>query len=482
MLRELGRRSQGSFAALRDPDELVVVQRFVRVPALGDPAPANAAAATPLDAEAMALLLRDARCLAMNPHANIGRVLHAEVSPAPRRELTIATELLDGSTLAELMSAAAKGRSDEPSLEIPVLARIALDVLAGLAALHALRDGIGLPLGAIHGALCPANIIVGKDGGTRIVDVLRRRPVRVGGRSEAFPYAAPEALAHGTADPRSDVYAVGAILSEALGARAASGPLAAIATRALSAEPVDRFAGPIEMAAELEAVMGAEVSSHANVAARVLELTGARIRMRRATLSPAASGTRRRASEQDIRDALGDADDDLLGPRASSPLMDLEAALALAARPAPPASPPRPAAPGPPVPEPATPRDFDIPIEVTETLNEAAPPRPRGSRWMVVAVVAMLVIGALVGWQLTGGLRLRSAPPAVAPPLATAIALPAPPAHALTNARSDSPVVPTAAQQRTTPSATTSARRAPPSPPPAPPSKPKKSVYEPDTF
>ena len=274
-LRELGSRAQRSYAAVREPDELLVAQRFVRVEALGDPAPTGSEGATPLDAEAMALLLRDARCLAKNAHPNIGGVLHAEVAPAPRRELTIATELLDGSTLADLLDSARLARTDpgELPLPVPMLVRILLDVLAGLGALHALRDGIDLPLGAIHGELCPANIVVGKDGVTRIVNVLRPRPVRIERRSEAVAYAPPEALeGSGTSDPRSDVYAVGAILQEGLAGTTASAfaGLADVATRALSSDPALRFAGPAEMAVELQAIAAARVASWATVATRVM--------------------------------------------------------------------------------------------------------------------------------------------------------------------------------------------------------------------
>ena len=208
-VRELGKRSLRSFAAVREPHELVVAQRFVR-PRGGSATPEGA---TTLDAEALALLLRDARCLAKSWHLNIGRVRHADLSPAG--ELTIASELIDGATLGDLVLAAAPDRTSprDPQLPIPVLVRILLDVLAGLSALHGLLDGMNVPLGAIHGELCPANVVVGRDGVARIVNVLRPRPVRLAAGSEAIGYAAPE-TSDGTDDPRSDIYAVGVMLWE----------------------------------------------------------------------------------------------------------------------------------------------------------------------------------------------------------------------------------------------------------------------------
>lgn len=331
MLRELGARTQHSYAAIREPHELVVAQRFVRMAPLPAADLASASAerhATELDAASVALLLRDARCLAKNWHANIARVRHVDLAGG---ELTIATELLDGATLADLFVEGSSERTSarDPRLPLPVLVRILLDVLGGLNALHGLRDGMNLPLGAIHGELCPANIVVGKDGVARIIDVLRPRPVRLAHPSSAAGYAAPETLdPGGSVDPRSDVYAVGVILWEALAARRLfdeieparvlsrqregeivlpaihpSSPfarLAEVAMRALAFDPALRFRGASEMAGELRRVAGTRLASGGVVAARVADLAGDRIRMRRALLEPAVSGTLRRVSEGSI--------------------------------------------------------------------------------------------------------------------------------------------------------------------------------------
>jgi serine/threonine-protein kinase len=328
MLRELGSRAQHSYAAIREPHELVVVQRFVRVRPGTEGVVAGPDPGTPLDAEAMALLLRDARCLAKNWHPNIARVRHVDLAA---NELTIATELLEGATLADLALAARPERTSprDPVLALPILVRVLLDVLGGLHALHGLRDGMNTPVGAIHGELCPANVVIGKDGVTRIVNALRRRPVRLETGSEAVAYAPPDALdGAGTADPRSDVYAVGVMLWEGLAGRRLyeetdparvlarqregdvappvihpSSPFARLvdtAMRALSFDPALRFRGPAEMAAEMRKIAGTRLASGSVVAARVADLAGDAMRMRRATLEPALSGTRRRASERSV--------------------------------------------------------------------------------------------------------------------------------------------------------------------------------------
>ncbi|HSO36115.1 MAG TPA: protein kinase, partial [Labilithrix sp.] len=308
--RELGSRALRSFAAIRQPHELVVVQRF----ASGNPKVARTDGVTTLTADGMNQLLRDAACLAKNWHPNIARVRHVD---GDAMRLTIATELVDGVTLGDLLASA----TGAPLLPHAVIVRILVDVLAGLNALHALRDGTRA-VGTIHGAVCPANIVVGRDGVARIVSCVRARPVRVGAGSEALAYAAPEALDEGgTKDVRSDVYAVGVILWEALmGVRPyeakdpaellarqrtedvasptldPSSPfagLAEIAMHAMAFESSLRFRTTAEMATALRKMAGTHIAAGSVVAATVAELAGDRIRKRRIELDPSSAPRKR---------------------------------------------------------------------------------------------------------------------------------------------------------------------------------------------
>ena len=615
MLRELGSRAQHSHAAIREPNELVVAQRFVRA------VPSDAAEAddaTPLDAESMALLLRDARCLAKNWHPNIARVRHVDLTSKPRNVLTIASELVDGATLADLIEAARPERTSarDPLLALPVLVRVLLDVLSGLHALHGLRDGMNAPLGAVHGELCPANVVVGKDGVARIVNVLRRRPVRIGERSEAVAYAAPEALdADGTDDPRCDIYAVGVMLWEGIAGRRLyeerdpaqilarqregelarpsihpSSPfarLADVALRALSFDPSLRYRGVPEMAADLRKIAGTKLATGGTVAARVADLAGDRIRMRRAVLEPATSGTRRRASERSIvapeenidtaRQPALTAEEIALAkgvdpgavvavpslpplpppvarqltrrvsPHRGSqqrvaPTMERAVPVALIAASRRPAEveedvdveidvaqvaqlelPARAAEPAsaehliaaalatttaqmravaieraqssPVLPATETPGDFVIPIDVTETWNEPAPPRQRRRRRSTAvariagaAALALLAMGAFLAVRARTsatdpGASVAATAPLPAVAMSPTVAMPPDPAATATaSARASASAAAAAAAASGAPSSAT-ARPAPrmvgPSAPP-PPAKPKKSIYEPD--
>ncbi|MBX3199359.1 MAG: protein kinase [Labilithrix sp.] len=318
-MRELGARAQRSYAAIREPHELVVVHRFARRAAGGA---AVLEGATVLAAEELGLLLRDAQCLAKNWHPNIARIKHVDLVGG---DLTLASELVDGATLADL-SAIAAGRG--AALPLDVLVRVLLDVLAGLHGLHGLRDNARTPIGAVHGELCPANVVVGRDGVARLVNALRPRPLTVAAGSEGVGYAAPETLDRAPIDARADVHAAGVILWEALTgkrlhderdparvlarqrevdiARPALPPgspyqaLADIAMRALAFDPALRFRTATEMASELRKLPAARIATGSVVAGWVNEVDGDRIRGRRAALDPTSSGSRRRASSQSI--------------------------------------------------------------------------------------------------------------------------------------------------------------------------------------
>src|SRR5687767_12789042 len=114
VIRELGKRQQRSWAAVREKNEIVVVQRFTKAPrpasaAFGETA-YDKSGATYVAADAMAIILRDARCLSKNWHPNVSRVRHVDLLG---EDLTIATELVEGVTLADLITAARAKRANE---------------------------------------------------------------------------------------------------------------------------------------------------------------------------------------------------------------------------------------------------------------------------------------------------------------------------------------------------------------------------------
>jgi hypothetical protein len=120
-------------------------------------------------------------------------------------------ELLEGGTLRE--------RIDEDGLAPRQAIRLVDGILAGLEQLH--RDGL------VHRDLKPDNILIDRDGNAKIGDVglagtwdadrtQRLSPDGSSLRAGTPAYMSPEALLGEPARPTCDVYAVGAILVEAL--------------------------------------------------------------------------------------------------------------------------------------------------------------------------------------------------------------------------------------------------------------------------
>jgi serine/threonine-protein kinase len=173
--------------------------------------------------------------------------------------------------------------------------RILLDLLAGLTALHETQTEAGI--GFVHGELSPAFVRVDQQGIARLVPLA---PWHFSADSSPLPehvgHVAPERLLGDPIDRRADVFSAGVLLWEALAGgrlfenhsvdqivvRLLGGkiqvpalppelawaiPLKAVAMRALSVDPEQRYADCPELAFAIEAVTRGRVASHAQVAA-----------------------------------------------------------------------------------------------------------------------------------------------------------------------------------------------------------------------
>jgi serine/threonine protein kinase len=186
-------------------------------------------------------------------------------------------EWVEGLNLAALSAAVA---SSGRRLPLDVVGAIVRDVLAGLHAAHEAKRDDGLALEIVHRDVSPHNILVGFDGVARITDfgvakaAWRQQQTELGAIKGKLGYMAPEQL-EGYGDRSADIYAVGVVLWELLTGkrlRTADGEgaqvlvqilqnlvvapstlepsvasLDAIAMRALSRNPADRFATASEM-------------------------------------------------------------------------------------------------------------------------------------------------------------------------------------------------------------------------------------------
>jgi Protein kinase domain len=136
-----------------------------------------------------------------------------------RNAIDLATPLVDAEPLRSLLRTAA---SKHVAADTKVLLGIAADVLRQLDAIHqrAIREKSPYGFGAVH----PDSILVGLDGRISLLDVgvgaaaSAREPFR--GDPQRIGYAAPEQMeVRGVIDAKTDVFAVGVILWEALSNR-----------------------------------------------------------------------------------------------------------------------------------------------------------------------------------------------------------------------------------------------------------------------
>lgn len=193
IVRELGRGGMGAVYEARD----VTLDRRIALKVL---LPELAA-----DPFYELMFLREARAAAKVAHPSIVTVFEAG---RYRGQLFLAMELVEGTTLSDLMEA---GHAFRPQEAIAV----GLQCAEALAAAHA--------AGLIHRDIKPANLMLTAEMKVKILDFGLARPVPVPGmETEAstfagtIPYAAPEQIRNMPLDPRCDIFSLGVVLHELL--------------------------------------------------------------------------------------------------------------------------------------------------------------------------------------------------------------------------------------------------------------------------
>ena len=165
------------------------------------------------------MFIDEARIAARLEHPKIVQVLELGTEGG---ELFIAMELVDGPDVLMLLRGCARAHRNMP---VEVAVHIAHEVLDALDFAHEATDEEGRPLGVVHRDISPGNILVSRRGHVKLTDfgiaraAERHQKTEAGTLKGKFSYMSPEQVLGQEVDARSDLFAVGTVLSEMLTGR-----------------------------------------------------------------------------------------------------------------------------------------------------------------------------------------------------------------------------------------------------------------------
>jgi serine/threonine-protein kinase len=166
------------------------------------------------DREFVTMFFDEARIAARLNHPN---VVHTYEVIEEQGQYVLVMEYLEGQPLTEVLRRI--GRANMPLEEhLWMLTQ----VLSGLDHAHELRDFDGSPLNIVHRDVSPSNVFVTYNGDVKLVDFGIAKAVGAMAATQhgtikgKIGYAAPEQCLGRPVDPRTDLFAVGVMLWEAL--------------------------------------------------------------------------------------------------------------------------------------------------------------------------------------------------------------------------------------------------------------------------
>lgn len=171
----------------------------------------------------VSMFMDEAKLAARLAHPNVVQTF--EASEVGERYF-LAMEYLDGQSLATLLD-----RVGELNATVPLWMHLQIlcDTLAGLHYAHELLDYDGSSLQVVHRDVSPQNVFVTYHGQVKVVDFGVAKVANAGVKTEPgmfvgkFGYAAPEQVRGSPVDRRTDVFAVGIMLWEAIAGRPFAG-------------------------------------------------------------------------------------------------------------------------------------------------------------------------------------------------------------------------------------------------------------------
>jgi hypothetical protein len=203
------------------------------------------------------MFLDEARIASMLDHPNVVRIYEVGRSGS---EYFLAMELVQGKSLSAVLRRAheEEGGRVDPKLAAFVVAQAA----AGLNHAHNLTDPLGNPLGLVHRDVSPQNVLISFEGSVKVIDfgiaraLGRITETQTGGMKGKFGYMSPEQARGEEVDQRTDIFALGVVLWEALTGRRLFQRENDLATmRALTYEPIPRPSTLKDVPLELESLV-----------------------------------------------------------------------------------------------------------------------------------------------------------------------------------------------------------------------------------
>ena len=416
-------------------------------------------------ADIVSLLAAEAKLMTRLVHPNIVQVI--DFGRGDKDDYFVVMELVPGTNFGQFCQAyAVKGER----VPIPIALYITNQVLRGLAYAHANASADGKRL--VHRDISPGNILLSTFGEVKVADF---GVALVGGAADTGnddgwivgkpAYMAPEQLERTAVDERADIYAVGAVLFQAVTgtlhrgdiaprtvnvpmevsaeARAtleevATPELALVALRALAPEREGRYAHAREMARAIEQLVetGQKIATADELAEAVSAMVESQSSQTKSVLMLSAEDDGAFGSGTELtRIGSGDGDD--------------KHGFTLKIRDAPPVLPP-----------PAT----TAPIDIDE--DEELLLRPRRRRWMGVGAGALALLAIGVGLLASGpgdGSQRKERADSAQAGRAAAATVPPEPVAAPTSPAGDRPVAEVRSADKPAPKTTAAAGSGAPS-------------------
>ncbi|MET0402008.1 MAG: protein kinase [Cystobacter sp.] len=171
------------------------------------------------DEEFLAMFQGEAQLVAGLRHPNLITLLEwAQIEGRP----CLAMEYVQGEDVRRLDKFARAGGTPLP---VGLALRVVAEAAAGLHYAHQACDTEGRPLQLVHRDVSPQNILVGFDGGVKVIDFGVAKAAgstsntATGVLKGKYPYMSPEQADGQAVDARSDLFALGVVLWELLTGR-----------------------------------------------------------------------------------------------------------------------------------------------------------------------------------------------------------------------------------------------------------------------